>query len=85
MMGAQREEQRDKEREEEREAKRRKTVEEAVSLFERMPKKADDPGVKRAFTVELADLVSRMEVSPRFKKASCDYLEIRGRQGAGAK
>ena len=73
---------RQEEREAERGAKRLKLVREATSLLERMPSKADGPETKRAFSEGLAELVSKMEVSPRFKKAAGDYLKIRGRQSA---
>ena len=42
----------------------------------RMPKQAGDPVVGRAVAAELADLVSRMDVSPRPEKAPRECLEF---------
>ena len=65
-----------------REKKRGELVEEAIDLVKAAPGEGDDAEAKRDFSLKLARIVARMDVSPQYKKVSQDFARLRERQGA---
>ena len=70
----------EKERESEREARRQKLIEEAEQVVRSLPRVEDSAESKRAFSKALAEMVIKIDVSPRHKKAEAGYLTMRNKQ-----
>ena len=63
-----------------RKGKRRQATDEAVKLIQSLPREGDSVETKRKFSAELAQMVMRLDISPRHQKAEKAYLDMRNRQ-----
>ena len=57
---------------------------EAIDVAQTMPRRLDEAGEKRDFSLKLAGMVAKMEVSPRFRKMAQDYVKLREKQAGSA-